>query len=333
MLKFTFPVILTMSFFMSCASVTTKEPDWMTNTKSVYPDAFYLAQKGSGSTVDMAKTDAAAALSRYFNVTVQSTLSTSIQSKQTNNLVEDNISVSNNTTMDTFTRLFALEYTDGYYNKAEKKWYCLAFIDRKMAWAQFEPQIIEQRTTFYDYYYKARETPEPLLKYIYDNYAAAQSFALLKSLNFGDILFPEQIKKYSDDLLVIASLPRLQTEEKLSSIIFITVKQDYNNIIESKISELFSKNGFLIGGNLASAKYTILVEIEPNDEKSEVFSYFPGITLTIQSKSGVLFSYNTTITKVSANNQSVAIKRAYQALAKELDNSFMKSFNVQLDDN
>ena len=59
----------TVIFFILCsfaavcfAKPKSVEPDWFKNYRTVFPNAQYLAQRGSGTTAEDAKTDAASQL-------------------------------------------------------------------------------------------------------------------------------------------------------------------------------------------------------------------------------------------------------------------------------
>ena len=51
-------------------------PEWFQNYRTVYPNKEYLAQRGSGSSAEEARTDAMSALARYFQTTVNANLTT-----------------------------------------------------------------------------------------------------------------------------------------------------------------------------------------------------------------------------------------------------------------
>lgn len=86
------------------------EPDWFKNYRTVFPNAQYLAQRGSGTTAEDAKTDAASQLARYFQSTVSANLSTTMSSNIKHQHVPKVKGIS--------------EYLNRLYNelKNEKKW-------------------------------------------------------------------------------------------------------------------------------------------------------------------------------------------------------------------
>ena len=77
-MKKTVILFILCSFAAVCFAKPKSEPEWFKNYRSVFPNSEYLAQKGSGTTAEDAKTDAASQLARYFQWTVAATLSTTM---------------------------------------------------------------------------------------------------------------------------------------------------------------------------------------------------------------------------------------------------------------
>lgn len=96
-------------------------PQWVQNYRTVFPNSEYLAQRGSGGTAEKSKTDATAALSRYFKTSVNANLSTIMTSVTAANSTEEKTLVVDDVNVQSEVELFALEYTEPFYYKAEKK--------------------------------------------------------------------------------------------------------------------------------------------------------------------------------------------------------------------
>ena len=74
-------------------------------------------------------------------MTVSANLSTTMQSITSGKSVSEQTTVIDDVKVSSEVNLFALEYTEPYYFKKEKKWYCVAYINRADAWRQCQPQI------------------------------------------------------------------------------------------------------------------------------------------------------------------------------------------------
>ena len=102
--------------------------------------------RGSGDSAEKAKTDAAGALARYFQMTVSANLSTTLQSVTSGGAAAEQTTVTDTVQVSSDVQLFALEYTEPYYAKKEARWYCVAYIEREKAWAQYQPTSVPQGT-------------------------------------------------------------------------------------------------------------------------------------------------------------------------------------------
>ena len=66
-----------------------KEPEWIHNYRTVYPDSEYIVQRGRADTEETAQTEALAQIARYFKTSVNARLKTSIQSVTTTGSVDE----------------------------------------------------------------------------------------------------------------------------------------------------------------------------------------------------------------------------------------------------
>ena len=141
-------IILTFVSTVCFAKSKSVEPDWFKNYRTVFPNAQYLAQRGSGVTAEDAKTDAASQLARYFQSTVSANLSTTMSSITTGSSVQEEIRVIDEVNVSSEVEFIGLEYTESYYYKPEKKWYAIAYMVREDAWIQYKPKIEAEKSNF-----------------------------------------------------------------------------------------------------------------------------------------------------------------------------------------
>ena len=109
-----------------CFAKSNQKPDWVTNYRTIYPDAEYIVQRGRADTEETSRTEAIAQIARYFQTSVNANLKTSIQSVSSGQNVDEITTVVNDIDVMSQVELFAMENTDPYYDKKEKKWYCVA---------------------------------------------------------------------------------------------------------------------------------------------------------------------------------------------------------------
>lgn len=162
-------------------------PEWVQSYRTVFPDSEYLAQRGSGDTAEKSKTDATAALSRYFKTSVNANLSvTAANSTEEKTLVVDDVNVQSE------VELFALEYTEPFYYKAEKKWYCVVYMNRNDAWQQYKPQIEIKKNSFNGLYKNLENEPDCFSKAGMCGKVWRSATELLEKLEYGRIINPKE---------------------------------------------------------------------------------------------------------------------------------------------
>lgn len=94
------------------SAVPSKIPEWVQNYRTVYPNKEYLAQRGSGDSAEKAKNDAVAALSRYFQTSVNANLSTTMSSVTNGGSIEETTLVVDDVNVQSQVDFFELEYTE-----------------------------------------------------------------------------------------------------------------------------------------------------------------------------------------------------------------------------
>lgn len=123
-------IVFIISFTSNLYAKPAQIPEWVQNYRKVYPTSEFLVQRGSGDSAEKARNDATAALSRYFQTSVNANLSTTMTSVSTDNSIEEITLVVDDVNVQSQVEFFGLEYTEPYYLKSEKKWYCVVYLNR-----------------------------------------------------------------------------------------------------------------------------------------------------------------------------------------------------------
>lgn len=285
-------------------------PDWLQDYKSVYPNSKYIAQRGSGDSAEKSKTDAISQIARYFQTSVNANLTTTLSSVANQNQIQESTKVVDEVQVASEISLFAVETTEPFYFKKDKKWYCVAFIDREAAWNQYEPQIQDAKSAFMGFYEKAENESEPFYKIEFYESAQGETENLLEKLEYGRILNPEEEKKYSVDREKVASIPAKIVQEKQNIKVSVNVVGDYSNIIKSALISTFSESGFNVGDD---GNYICDAEIILDQNGENPVSIMPGLELEVKGESGkVLLTYS--------------YKTSEKSIAYSLDNAKKKAF-------
>lgn len=312
-----------------CFAKSSKMPDWVTDYRTIYPDSEYIVQRGRADTEETSRTEAIAQIARYFQTSVNANLKTRIQSVSRGQNVNEITTVVNDVDVMSQVDLFVTECTDPYYNKKEKKWYCLAYINRENAWIQYSPTVDGAKSEFYAMYKNAEKETDPFSKCIAYGKAWKSGIQFLEKLEYARILNPKKEAAYSTDRTAVSEIPSLILQEQQNCRIYLSVSGDYGNIISSVITEVFSKNGFMISKSSGGTNYTAQIFVESNAQGSDPVSIFPSLDLKITSKDGrTVFSNQTKIqSKTVAYTLENAQKKAFPILADEADKSISEQLS------
>lgn len=300
-------------------------PEWVHNKNAVYPETQYLSQLGISNDKEKSKTEAIAAISRYLKTSVESNLSTTF----TSNDKKENISVVDETKISSDIELFGVQFTEPYYFKKQKKWYCIAFINRAQAWAQYQPVIEQEKTKFYSFFNKTTENPNLLEKVNDYKNAYIAGRELLKTLSFGRILNPVAEQNYKNDRENIALIPQLLSSVIRESSLYLDISQDYENIIKNAVSSQLAEYGFPIVNQKSLALYTVKVTVDTDAAYSdEIYSIYPKLSVNIiwqDTKS--MFEYSCSKEKVAAYNESRVLKNGFSQLAEDINQNLKTKLN------
>lgn len=296
-------------------SVTKKEPDWLKDYKSLYPETKYIVQIGSGETEEQAQNSSIALIARFFQTNVNSNLTTKMVSILKNDKAFDELTVIDDIEVKSTVNLFALKFEETYYSKKEKQYYSLAYINRDTAWEMYKSQIEMSKSTFYHFYNKAENNSEPFLKYIDYNQAWISAKDFLEKLEYGNLLHPKKNSIYSKDREIISSLPVLIKDISKTASICFSVKGDYNNILGNTIKQVFINEGFEFSKN---GSYTLSLLIEPNIEGSDPLVIYPSVYVEVKnSKGDIFFTHDYTHSeKTIAYTLETAQRKSYPKIAE-----------------
>ena len=255
----------------------------------------------------------------YFKTSVNASLRTSFQATETAWSVEKSTRIENDIDIKSDVDLFAVECTEPYYVKKEKKWYCLAFIEREKAWTQYNPTVENAKNEFYSMKKNADEESDPFSKIMAYKKTLVSGNAFIEKLEYARILSPEREKAYSEDRKDVSIIPSLISQEKEKCTVFLDVKGDYGNIMSSSLEKSLSNLGFKVSKNQSSAIYTAIASIDANAIGDDPIAVYPSLDLKITSKNDrTVFSHQTKISqKTVAYSFENALKKSLPLLAEK----------------
>ncbi len=308
-----------------------KAPNWLKNLDSVYPEKTFLRQIGSSKNSDSAKAAAATALSQYLKTNIKNSIET-VNFDTTDQETKPFSSMLENTILESELTISGLNYTEIYYEKKEKTYYCAAFIEKKAAWKQFAQNIEAEKRNFYSFYEKA-ENQDPINQYFWFEKSTVPANAFMTNLS---ILFTIDALKaseaYGKEMQVISSLEAKKTEALKDSTIFIEVDLDNGGTIKNDLQKILKDFGLTVVSNKKSAKYLGFGKVNLNAEKEGsdddvIFYAFPEFEFNLEYDGNSIFTFNTKCDKkiVNATEQRLkqnSIKNLSEKIRSEMKISF-----------
>lgn len=314
-------------------------PEWVLNWQTVYPDSEYIAQKGTGKKSDEAKNEAAAHLSQYFETSVNSTRESNYKSleSQTNGKYKLQIEqeIKRETKVESNTVLNAVEYTEPWYNKKDKTWHCVAYINRKTIWNKYEPTLRVAKDNFMSFYNKANEQTEAFERIKSLSNAVTEGFKFLDSVSYAQFLSESLTSSYSnEEIQIFSSLERQIQDEKDKCPLYVFVTGDSGNVIYSSLVNSLTKSGFTVVSDKAKSVCLVETKCLVQTEKNEDLIVFsPSILIEIKNKNQTLFSYSRDCKRIKAYTEANGNKKSLESVSKTIDESFLEEFNSALSGN
>jgi hypothetical protein len=322
------------SLTLSCATAPAPDPipDWAVAIRTVYPDSDFIAREGRGATLEVAKANAAAEIARFFTseISVRSGGLTSMI--QQNGAVTERSELINDAVVRSQIDLFGIRYAeDAFYNKAEKEWQTVAYIDRNEAWTVYEPRVKRQADAFETLYAAAEQESGQFRKALRfgaaDAYTRSEGFVedFVKKEVFGIILHSQ---KMSDSFKgigdKIAALPQKIDDAKRNASVFIDCPGDFESLVTNAFSRALKEKGFhAVMENGNGADVTCAVAITEGRQDSEFGIYYhSSLRAVFTDASGAIFTFNVTAARTSGFAEDVAKRNTYTTLAEEVEKSF-----------
>lgn len=323
------PVLLILLPLTLSAKDTT--PVWVTDCKAAFPDDAYLAQRGSGKNAEAARSDALMQLSTYINTSVEANLTTSIANSVTDGKISERTDVSSIISLSSsVSDLFGLQFTEPFYVKKSKTWYAVAYIDRAEAFTRYQPELEDARSAFTASYDLARNEADPLTRCWYMTQSWEEGKAFLAALEYADLIFPAQAKKYKADRQLVTGMKADISASLKSATYLLEVEGDYGDIMTTAVSNILQSVG--LQEVRMHPVYTVQVQINDNASSgSKTISITPAVTVSfINTQTGAVsyrYSYKAT-EKETAYAIETAYKRCFPQLAEDLKSALPADFDA-----
>ena len=333
-----FQQVFFLCLIFSCSSIPTEAPEWIYNKEMVYPSFSYISGLGDGETKEIAKNNAVAEISRYLQTSVDSVIQTELNTEKSEEGYRSSQKISRNVTVSSKTTLSGLSYTQSYFNKSEKRWYCLAYISREKAWNLYQPEIEQSKMSFYAFYNKI---PKDNLIKAYQWYQKVQDAAddFLEKLVFASVIDSDKERVfYISDRLKISELASEKALVKDKISVFIEVRNDDSDLIQAELTKILSDLNFQVKNSKNLAKYIASANLdfkeqETVDDGDLIFNESPVFSLAIYDSSDSFYKYVATIEKkIISFSQKDARKKAVKAICEIIKKELKEDFTVKMAD-
>jgi hypothetical protein len=313
---------------LSCA--TAPVPDWAASPsaiRAVYPDRDYIAQRGRGETRQAAEVAAAAEIARFFTSQISATSGYRLSVTQQNGVVTENSQLTDEAFVLSQVALFGIRYAqDAFYDKAEKEWQTVAYIDRNEAWTVYEPRFKRQADAFHALYAAAENERGQFRRFQRFGVAGAyiRGGDFVEAEAFGQILHPQKMDAAFGGIRAeIAAIPQKTDDAKRKAGVFIDCPGDFETRVTNAFSQVLKSEGFPVAENKDGADVVCTITIDEGRQQRELgIFYNSSLQAVFTDASGALFAFTATADRASAVTPDVAKRRAYTALAEKVAETF-----------
>ena len=310
--------------FFSCASaprVRNSTASEASFEQMLFSSSAYIAVRGYGQDAVSAEHNALAGVSRYFSsrISVNTAEKTLVTDHGSKSRLEDVTRILSDTT------LFAVRYTKARFNKEQKNYEVIAYINREEAWQIYAPKVQHAADTFSGLYNRGRQQVSDFMRALFLLQAreVAQSSDLLSMLQFAYALYPESINMFTDIQENLDNLSVMLKNAQAQYSIAIHCINDDKLQIAATVREILTDLGFSVTANQQTACYVCTLDLTENKKELPAGIFFtPSISITIfENQRTPLFSYSKTLSRIGASMESAAKQRMFHAVITELRNS------------
>ena len=232
----------------------------------------------------------------------------------------------NNIFVESQTELFAVHYTEPVFNKKQKIYEIIAYINKEEAWNIYEIRVKNIIDTF-DSIVSTAKTENEYFKQIL-LYKKAQFFAekndLEKVMQFAYGLYYEKAQTYEYVLDEISIIPKEINSKSKNCTIYL---EHSNKQILDEIKKLLSELCIPITEIKENANIICTIDFKDNKQVLPAGTFYtPSISVSFTKDNTILFNYSKNLKTVGAKNTNVAEQRLYTAIITDLRQSLFADF-------
>lgn len=238
------PLALTL-ILSACSTTFNREPDWLANPKTIYPEKSHLVAVGAGDTRRAAENAAAANLSRIFEARIESDERLVDQTRETLNNIERVTDFTADINILSAQTLHNIQHAESWRDPTGR-YHAVAYLDRRETARIYRDKIDQATTAIEHQLTQAGTATEPLVKYAQLRSAArqaAENRTLLRQLN---VIHPLSGKAsepgYSEN-----EIQDTLRNTAHSILVDIRIQNDPDQRITTCLEQLITTQGFRVG--------------------------------------------------------------------------------------
>jgi hypothetical protein len=324
-----FVLSFTAALVLSCATAG-PPPEWAASPNGLslaFPEAEYLAQLGRGPTRQAAEADGAAAIARFLNSEIRSSISVREQLAETGGNVSSGTEALAETFVQSQVELFGVRYAaDAWYDRERREWLTAAFISRAEAWDVYGPRFKQQADAFLALFRAGQSEADPFRRAL--SLSAARAYAQSPEFSSADdlgrLLFPSRMNaEFEEVRAALGELPQLIQSAKGKAPVYIDCPADFESRLSGAFAEVFAAQGFPVTGSRGTAAAVCTVSVDEGVQVRDMgIFYYPSLRAVIRGVSGEILSFTAQAEQAGAVTPDVAKRRAYTALADRVRAGF-----------
>ncbi|MCR5219013.1 LPP20 family lipoprotein [Treponema sp.] len=316
---------LTVFFLVSCSSAKVAVPDYISDCHEYYDNGMYLSAVGEGKTKEEARTNAAAEISRYIQLVINSDVKIETIYSESNGKLD---SVENYSTVNVAKTNFTftgLEYSEFFQPK--KTYYVAAYIERSKAYNQVNLETGILKSQFLELYDNAAKE-DPLSAYAdYEN-AKKITPALIEKISVLMAINPSDASSdYADCIKKVSLLEKNKSDcLKKSTVQIAKIDGDFENIIYNQVESSLKEAGLSISKGKGTYRAEVILDLnktaegEPGDE---IYVATPSVEISLMYGDESVYTFNTkTEQKTLAYTAEKLQRESLKKLAKKIASDF-----------
>ena len=299
-------------FLLASAFCFSDVPIWHINLIEEFPNNKYISYEGNGKSETEAKQDALAGISAFFSSTIESKTYANSSKSQNNSEYNSKSFINRDITVSSYSELFAVYYTQSFYNKTDKNYYVCAYIDREEAFKIISQRLFSQEQNFLRKKELIKSENDDFRKILFLTDALSEENEIKKLYTYSQIVAPEKTVRFNNLINLVDEAKNELGLLKRKNPVSVFSSGDFSEEIKMIISGVLTEKGFVVSKN---SDYKIITESSfPIQVINGIYSCAPSFSVFFENKDGTVSSSYYILGKKSQYNEQTVIKMALASL-------------------